>query len=164
MTCARHRRSAASERGSSLVELAVALPILIIIIAATIDFARVFYLSVSLTNAARAGAQYGSHDIGHSGNIAGMETAASNAIPDVTSVSTDASRSCVCATDAGVFSDTAPSPNNCTDPAATSCPGKHVVVTVTVTASKTFTTIMNVLPGVPSSIDLHRGATLRVAN
>jgi Flp pilus assembly protein TadG len=157
-------RRLSSNRGSSLVELAVALPVLIVIIAGTIDFARVFYLSVSLTDAARAGAQYGSYSVARSGNVAGMETAATNAIPDVTGVSADAHRSCVCATDDGAFSDTSPSPNNCTDPAAVSCPGQHVVVTVTVTASKTFTTVMHVLPGVPTSIDLSRGATLRVAN
>src|SRR5260221_3845737 len=44
------------ERGSALVELAIALPLLVAVLVGTTDFARVFYLATELTNAARAGA------------------------------------------------------------------------------------------------------------
>jgi Flp pilus assembly protein TadG len=40
------------------VELAVLLPLLIMLFVVTVDFARVYYFSVTLTNCARAGAMY----------------------------------------------------------------------------------------------------------
>ena len=51
-----------SERGSALVELAVTLPLLVLLVVGVADLARVFYVSMALTNAARAGAQYGSSE------------------------------------------------------------------------------------------------------
>jgi len=41
-----------------VVELAVLLPLLVFLFLLTIDFARVFYFSLTLTNCARAGALY----------------------------------------------------------------------------------------------------------
>jgi Flp pilus assembly protein TadG len=150
-----------SDAGAALVELAVSLPVLLLIFVITIDFARVFYLSIALTNAARAGAQYGAYTPARSSDFAGMQTMATNSIA-VDGVSAVASRVCQCATDAGTFSATSPA-NDCTNPPATSCPGGHRVMTVTVTTSKTFTTIMSEFPGVPNSVPLTRAATLRVA-
>jgi len=158
-TSMKHRER--SERGGALVELALTLPLLVIIIAGTVDFARVFYASVSLTNAARAGAQYGAFSLGNSGNATTMVSTAVNSVPDVKGgINATASRLCMCASDTGTLTATSPA-NTCTY----TCPSSgHIVATVTVTATKTFTTIMNLLPGVPGSINLSRSATLRVAN
>jgi len=149
-----------SESGSALVELAVALPVLVLVFVATIDFGRVFYASIALTNAARAGAQYGAQNWGQSGDIATMQTRATGAT-NLTGVTAVATRLCQCATDTGTFSATSPTVNNCVDPVTTSCPSKHLVVTVTVTVSKTFTTIMSGVPGIPGSVSLSRTATMR---
>ena len=51
-------------RAVAVVELAVVLPVLIFLTVITIDWARVFYYSVTLTSAARQGAIYGSDPIG----------------------------------------------------------------------------------------------------
>jgi Flp pilus assembly protein TadG len=150
-----------SETGSALVELAVALPILVLVFVATIDFGRVFYASIALTNAARAGAQYGAHNAVQSGNTATMQTTATGAT-NLSGVTAVATRLCQCATDTGTFSATSPTANNCLSPATTSCPGLHVVMTVTVTVSKTFTTVMSGVPGIPGSVSLSRTATMRV--
>ena len=48
------------ERGQSLVETAVVLPILLLLLAATVDFGRAFDAYIVLTNAAREGARFGS--------------------------------------------------------------------------------------------------------
>jgi Flp pilus assembly protein TadG len=48
------------ERGQSLVETAVVFPILLLLLAAVIDFGRVFDAYIVLTNAAREGARFGS--------------------------------------------------------------------------------------------------------
>lgn len=48
-----------AERGQSLVELAFVLPLLAIILLGAIDFGRVFYSFITITNASREGARYG---------------------------------------------------------------------------------------------------------
>jgi Flp pilus assembly protein TadG len=48
------------ERGQSLVETAVVFPILVLLLAAIIDFGRAFDAYIILTNAAREGARFGS--------------------------------------------------------------------------------------------------------
>jgi Flp pilus assembly protein TadG len=55
---ARCRRSA-----TAVVELAVLLPLLILLFLVAVDFARVFYFSLTLTNCARAGALYASDPV-----------------------------------------------------------------------------------------------------
>src|SRR4051812_42835895 len=46
--------------GTAVVELAVLLPVLVMLFLVTVDFARVYYFSLTLTNCARAGALYAS--------------------------------------------------------------------------------------------------------
>jgi Flp pilus assembly protein TadG len=47
-------------RGVAVVELAVMLPLLVFLFVVTVDFARVYYFSLTLQNCARAGAMYAS--------------------------------------------------------------------------------------------------------
>ncbi len=54
----RARRLAREERGTQLVELAVVLPILLVLFGATAEFGRFFYTYQTLTKATRAGARY----------------------------------------------------------------------------------------------------------
>lgn len=149
-----------SEAGGALVELAVALPLLVVVFAGTIDFARVFYTSMALTNAARAGAQYGAYNATLSGDFTGMQTRA-QAATNTTGITAVASRLCQCASNSGTFSATAGTANDCTSPETTACPQGHRVITVTVTTTKIFTTIISGFPAIPSSVNLSRTATMR---
>ena len=54
------RKQKRRERGQSLVETAVVLPILLLLVAAIVDFGRAFDAYIVLTNAAREGARFGS--------------------------------------------------------------------------------------------------------
>ena len=151
----------ASDRGSAIVELAVAMPLLVLILAATIDFARVFHTAENLQDAARAGAQYGSSSPANSSNTATMQSTATGAT-SLTGVSATASRLCKCATSAGVYSNTSPA-NDCTSAESTVCPSGHRVITVTVTTTKAFSTIFTgVLPGILHTTTLTRQATMEV--
>ncbi len=47
------------ERGQSAVELGLAFPVLLLILMGILDFGRAYFAYVSITNAAREGAQYG---------------------------------------------------------------------------------------------------------
>ena len=49
-----------TERGQGLVEFALVVPMLLLILMAIIDFGRIFQANVTLTNAVREGARWGS--------------------------------------------------------------------------------------------------------
>jgi hypothetical protein len=66
----RVRRFARRERGSQLIELAITLPIILMLLGATAEFARFFYTYTTLTNAVRSGARHASKwEIGSSWTI-----------------------------------------------------------------------------------------------
>lgn len=154
------RRARRTDAGGALVELALVMPVLVLVFVGTIDFGRVFNTSQALTDAARAGAQYGASSPARSGDFATMEATAV-AATSTTGITASASRLCQCANDTGTFTPTT-TPNDCVSPVATSCPAGHLVVTVTVTTSKTFTTLMSGgLPTFMRSLDLTRSATMR---
>lgn len=64
-----------ARRGLAIVEFAVCLPLLAFLFVITVDFARVFYYSVAVTNCARDGAVYGSSDAKHAVDTAGIAAA-----------------------------------------------------------------------------------------
>lgn len=148
---------AGSERGAALVELAIALPLLVVILVGTIDFGRAFRTAMIATNAARAGAQYGSQTpskyTDHTGMVAAADAVLSgNGLSPATTV---ASHLCQCVSTTGVYTDTTPV-NTCN----ATCTSGHITVRVTVSVTQTFSTTSPV-PGVPSSVSITRGATLR---
>jgi Flp pilus assembly protein TadG len=158
-----------SERGAALIELAVSLPVLIMVLVGTADFARVFYYAIELTNAARAGAQYAAYSQVQAGQSAQIQATAQSAAPNISPITVTLVAPfplCQCATNDGslpLFQDPPTSPwcsSACPNP--TSPSGRHLVETVTVTTTKTFTTFARI-PGIPNTITLSRTATLRVA-
>ena len=147
------------EAGAAAVELAVALPLLAIMLVGAIDFSRGFRTAMIVMNAARAGALYGTHSVTNSADTTGMQNAATavltaNSLPGGGSVV--ATRMCQCASDAGVFSATSPA-NTCS---ASCTGGTHMVVSVTVSATRTFS-MVNPFPGLPSSVVITRSSTMR---
>lgn len=65
------------ERGAAAVELAIILPLLLLIIAGVVDFGRAFFTQVVLTNAAREGARAAVVDA----DWEGRALAATNGVP-----------------------------------------------------------------------------------
>ena len=160
------RRSAAlrggrrRERGAALVELAAAIPILLMLVVGTVDFGRVFYRSMAVAQAARAGAEWGAQSDANSTNATGIKTAAKNAVAaDLTLVDGDITwtRSCECATAAGVFSATSP-PNDCTAACAS---GSHMVVALNVSVAKSCSTVID-YPLIPHVVPITRTVKIRV--
>lgn len=66
-------RRPSRERGQSLVELSLALPVLLILMLGAVDFGRLYYASVTVSGAARNGAQYASRN---PADTAGIQAAA----------------------------------------------------------------------------------------
>ncbi len=120
-------------RGVAVVELAVLLPLLILLFMISIDFARVFYFSLSLTNCARAGALYASDPAtADESPFASVQAAA---LADVTDLS--------------------PQPT-ITSTSGTDTLGRRFV---SVTANYTFQTVTG-FPGIPTQVPLQRTVTM----
>jgi Flp pilus assembly protein TadG len=69
--------------GQSLAELAIVLPVLLLMSIGVADLGRIFYLTIELTSAARAGVQYGSQNPATAMDSAGMIKAAQTDANDV---------------------------------------------------------------------------------
>lgn len=137
--------------GSASVELALIVPILVLLMLGLLDLGRVFYAAITVTSAARAGVGYGSMTPVHSTNQPMMIAAAQADARDVSGFTFAASRSCECYT-------VNPVAVACN---ASGCPdGSQVRIYVEVTVSGSFTPTV-AYPGLPSSIALTRVARMR---
>jgi Flp pilus assembly protein TadG len=73
-----------SESGTSLIEFAIVLPMLVLLVIGIIDVGRWASYGIVAANAARAGAQYGSQDLAHAANGTGIANAVAADSPNVT--------------------------------------------------------------------------------
>ena len=120
--------------GTATVELAVLLPFILFLFVITVDFARIIYYSITITNCASIGAIYGSSSPTAANDTDGIKTTAQKDASNL-----DSSKLTV---------------TSSTDSATTP-------TTVTVTVTYPFTTITN-FPGVPSSTTLTRTVKMNV--
>src|SRR5947209_16759348 len=68
--CASGRQtSRRTEAGSAFIELGLMFPVLLLILVCAIDFARVFFADIALTNAAEVGAMYGARSVTASSDL-----------------------------------------------------------------------------------------------
>jgi len=136
-----------SDRGSSMLEFALVLPVLLLLLIGLIDLGRAAYLGIQASNAARAGAQYGSQNISTVSDTAGMNTAIAADSPGVT-WSTSASPRC--SVNGGALT-----------VCSTGGSAQNVVYYVKVHVSGQFTPLIR-YPGIPSPINIGGDAVMRV--
>lgn len=140
-----------AERGASLVELALVLPLLMLLLMGAVDFGRAFYLAMEISGAAQAGAEYGAQN---PTDTTGMSAAAKYDAPDVPGlVVSTPTYGCECAAGTGFSATCANTP---------SCPSSNIVYRVTVNVSATYSPWFP-WPKIPSSISLSSSATMRSA-
>lgn len=139
-----------AEDGASLVEMAVLLPLFLLLIFGAVDFGRAFYLEMELTGAAHAAVIYGSQ---YPTDTTGMQNAAKDDAPNVPSLNVGTPVvGCECA-DGTSYSSPCPT----TPPA---CTTTNVVNRVNITVTATYSTLFP-WPGVPSSMSLSSSASMR---
>ena len=138
-------------KGTAAVELALMIGILMLILMGTIDVARVFYSAVTVDDASRAGAQYGIRSNAFSGDVSGIELAATHNAQDLGTVTTSRELYCMC-------EDDSIKKNNC---ATVTCTEGVPQVYVRVETQRTFSTAFG-YPGLPQSIPLSSATTFRV--
>jgi Flp pilus assembly protein TadG len=138
------------ESGSSLIELALILPVLFLLLMGVADFGRAYYLAIEVSHAANTAALYGSQN---PTDTVGMQNAAVLDAPDVPSFTTSsvsASYGCECSDGSSVVV-------NCTS--NPSC-ATNVVNYVQVNTSVSYSAMLP-YPGIPSPLTLRGSARMR---
>lgn len=142
------------ESGQSLIELAVALPLFVILILGTAEMANIAWSAIQISNAARAGAQYGSQSHANASDTASVQTAAKNDAPSITNLQVTVTQPCKCISSTGT--DTG---NACT---LAACPSPNVIMPyVQVNTQAAITPFMR-YPGLPASYTLKGQALMGV--
>jgi Flp pilus assembly protein TadG len=80
---ARPQRTCSRERGQSMIELALLLPIMLLITIGVIEFGRAAYYYIEVVDAAKAGAQYGSQTMANAVNTPNILLAAQADATDI---------------------------------------------------------------------------------
>jgi Flp pilus assembly protein TadG len=139
------------EHGASLVEMALLLPMFMLLLFVAIDLGRAFYLVIEIAGAARAAAIYGSRN---PTDTTGMSNAAKYDAPDVPNLSVGTpTYGCECSDgtnySAGSTCGTTPT-----------CSSTTQVYRVNVTVTATYKPLIP-WPGLPSSMPFSSSASMR---
>ena len=135
--------------GQAFVELALVLPIFVLLLVGAAELGHLAYASIEVSNAARAGVQYGAQSHITASDYAGMQMAAVNDGSDVTVLSATASHFCSCA-DGSV--------STC---ASGDCSASRILEYVQVNTSAAVPTLFH-YPGIPPTLTLTGQAVMRV--
>jgi Flp pilus assembly protein TadG len=151
------------ESGNALVELAVSLPLFVLLIAGTAEIANVGWASVQLNNAAHAAAQFGSISRTNAADTPDIATTAENEAPNFITSATQVTSAldCSCITPSTGAQTT---PVTCTSTYATTapCASPNVILTsVQVTVQATVRPIVH-YPGFPATYTLHGKASMGI--
>ena len=129
------------EAGQALVETALIFPVLIALLIGAAELARVAYAAIEVSNAARAGVQYGAQSGATASDSTGIATAAANDAANLTGLATTSSYSCVC------------SDGTASTCANTDCANSHIEETLTVNTVATINPLIH-LHGLPRTYTL----------
>ena len=141
---------ASSEAGSSLLEVALLLPMLLLVLMGVADFGRAYYLAIEVAGAAHAGAVYGAQNII---DTTGMQNAAKLNSPDVGGLVATGSWGCECSDGTALSASCSITPT---------C-SVNVVYYAKVNATATYHPMMP-WKGINSSITITRSTTMRSAS
>jgi Flp pilus assembly protein TadG len=143
------RSGKAGECGSALVEAALTAPLLLLMLLGATEFGRVAYMSIQVSNAAKAAVQYGAQNQITAIDTAGMQKVAqlevSSLISSGVTVTVNTAANCSCSSP-----DTSTTPFNCLDATTLSCASPSFVEqTLSVTVTAPFDPLIHVtgLPG-----------------
>jgi Flp pilus assembly protein TadG len=154
------RQRPMEDAGQSLVELALVLPLFVLLLFGAVEVARLAYASIEVGNAARAGASYAAQNHTTASDTTNISLAATNEAPNITSLSATTSYSCSCESSTGTVTSFSSCVNTVTN--LTTCPSpSRIVETVTVNTSAPVDTAFH-FPGIPNSITLQGQAIMRV--
>jgi len=143
----RLKRTLVDAEGASFVELALVLPVFLLMLIPAVDIGRGFYAAIEVSSAAHSGAMYG---LENPSDTAGMIQAAKAGASNLSNVTATATYGCECS------DGTSPVASCTSTPTCTYNYVTYVDVTVTSPYSTAFG-----YPGLPSSMNITREFRLR---
>lgn len=130
------------EAGQALIELGLLLPLLLLLAVGIIEIGRLAYFEIEVSNAARAGAQFGTQSLALASDSGDITSAAQNDAPDIgTNLNVTPVASCGCTAATAIGG---------------ACPGSgcsYPLVYLSVTTQYTLNTLFH-YPGIPHSFSL----------
>ncbi|HEY6234219.1 MAG TPA: TadE/TadG family type IV pilus assembly protein [Candidatus Elarobacter sp.] len=147
------RLPARGDSGSALAEIALVLPLLVLLLIGLVEVGRFGNYTILIGNAARAGVQYGAQNTVTAADTTEMQNAALRDGQNLAGLTATASAFCQCA-DGSV--------STCL---ATDCPASHRIVFVQVLTSASVPSLTNssFLPAALRTITIQGKAVMRVA-
>ena len=143
-----------NDSGQGLVELALTLPLFMLILLGAAEFARFAWASIETANAARAGVQYGAQSDITASDTAGISTAALNDGVNLSGLTATSSFSCACST--------APTTTITCSTALASCVSPNVIIEyVQVSTTSTIKPLYH-WPGMPTTFTANSSAVMEV--
>jgi Flp pilus assembly protein TadG len=150
--------SPSRESGQSTVELALSLPLFVLLMLGGAEIANLAWASVQVNNAAHAAAAYASLSRANAASAANIQTVAQNEAPKLTVTATP-SQVCYCISNTG--SQGSPD-NGCTSTTLSSCASPSVIqVDVRINTTATVRPIIH-YPGLPASFTVTAQALVGV--
>lgn len=150
-------RCSRADSGQATLELALSLPLFLLLIIGGAEIASIAWASVQLNNAARAGAQFASLSRANAVDVTHIEAAVQNEAPRLTITFPAApAQVCSCVPPTG-----APTTSACSSILSTCDSPSIVVASVQVKAQAVVTPLVHYL-GLPASYTLHAQATMAV--
>jgi Flp pilus assembly protein TadG len=146
------RNAIRDDRGQAFVELALVLPIFILLLVGAAEVGRIAFAAIEVSNAARAGVSYGAQNHATASDSSGIQTAAIQDGPDLTDLQAVATQACTCSSGSAITC--ANAGTNCLAP-------NRIIEYVQVQTSAVVGTVFK-FPGIPSSITLRGYAMMRV--
>lgn len=135
--------------GTAIIEFVIAIPILVLLAIGVAEFGRLYRTSIALSNAVKAGAQYGAQDAAHASDATGIALAARTDASPIPLDSVQSGRFCRC-------------PDGSTPACSATCAGygpPEVFVRVRARTTQNF--ILR-YPGLPPSVTVIDTAIMRI--
>jgi Flp pilus assembly protein TadG len=139
-----------SQSGSSLIEFAIVLPMLILLLIGIVEIGRYATFAIMAANAARAGAQYGAQNLTTARDASGMQNAALADAQNLSSWATPSAQT-LCSVNGGAL-------GSCPTPLPA-----NTVYYVSVAVSGTFSSLLD-YPLIPKKLTVSGNAVMKVAN
>jgi Flp pilus assembly protein TadG len=153
-----------AESGQTLLEFAMMLPFMMLLLLGIAEIGRAAFISITVTNAATAGVEYGSQNAATASDFAGMQTAAlhdadKGGITGILTQTPVATSGCACDTGSSGRSCNQAF-LSCSSSTITSCSGQ-IVECVQVTTHADFSPLFH-YPGLPTTYQANGKAVQRV--
>ncbi|MGC2163715.1 MAG: TadE family protein [Silvibacterium sp.] len=144
------------DAGGALIELAFVLPVFLLLVIGAAEFGRLAYISIEVSNAARAAVAYGAQNHETAIDNTGMTNAAKYDALNITDLTVNPGYSCYC------YNGTTTSSVACSSAAASCVSGNdQIMVNVQVSTAAAVNTLFN-YPGIPTTFTLRGFASMAV--